>query len=32
MQLTGRQLSSLGLNAPILRPETSILINVTAID
>ncbi len=32
IELTGNQLSSLGLNAPVLRPETSILIQVSAVD
>ena len=32
IEMTGRQLSSIGLNAPVLRPETSILIHLTAID
>nr|MDP9463377.1 alpha-galactosidase [Actinomycetota bacterium] len=32
LQMTGRQLSSVGFNAPVLLPETSMLIHVTATD
>ena len=30
LTMTGRQLSSLGFNAPVLHPETSILLHITA--
>jgi alpha-galactosidase len=32
LQMTGRQLSTVGFNAPVLHPETSILIQLTATD
>ncbi|MEP7203506.1 MAG: alpha-galactosidase [Ilumatobacteraceae bacterium] len=32
IRMTGRQLSSVGINAPVLHPETSILIEVTSTD
>jgi hypothetical protein len=30
--MTGRQLAAVGFNAPVLMPETSILIEVSVVD